>query len=104
VSDDTRCGWCLRPMRQPDEWTAGMTDEQRRACCWGRPSDARCGEIHETEAWPKMLSEVVRLRGLLREAIECLQEKEGEEPEHAAGHGTGATEDSMGQQMRRTER
>ena len=64
MSDDTRCDWCLRPAA-PEEWESATTGEQRDGYCWG-PGDALCDELHEAE-WERMLSEVARLRGLLRD-------------------------------------
>jgi hypothetical protein len=100
MSDHTNlptCDWCLRPLA-PEGVSWDDVDDPE-GYCWGdEQQGCACASAHE-EAWPKMLAEVARLRrdlrdsqnyrieaahdrgieierlrGLLGEAIECLQE------------------------------
>lgn len=63
MSDHTNlptCDWCLRPLA-PDGVSWDNVDDPE-GYCWGdEQQGCACDDAHE-EAWPKMLSEVARLR------------------------------------------
>jgi hypothetical protein len=60
MRETTHCDWCLRPLA-PDGVSWDDVDDPE-GYCWGdEQQGCACDDAHE-EAWPKMLSEVARLR------------------------------------------
>lgn len=66
MTEQTKCDWCLRPLA-PDGVSWDNVDDPE-GYCWGdEQQGCACDDAHE-EAWPKMLSEVARLREQVAEA------------------------------------